>query len=87
MLETLYRLGVVLSTSRPSASDDNAFIEAFSKTGKYTAAYPSFFKDLEHARWCFAGFVHWYNTEHRYSAIGYVTPQQRHTGVDVQLFE
>jgi transposase InsO family protein len=87
MLGTLHRLGVVLSTSRPGVSDDNAFIESFFKTVKYTAGYPAFFKDLEHARWWFAAFVNWYNNEHRHSAIGYVTPQQRHSGMDLQLFE
>lgn len=87
MLETLHRLGIVLSTSRPSVSDDNAFIESFFKTVKYTAGYPSFFKDLDHARWWFANFVNWYNIEHRHSAIGYVTPKQRHTGEDSPLFE
>jgi transposase InsO family protein len=87
MLETLHRLGVVLSTSRPGVSDDNAFIESFFKTVKYTAGYPVFFKDLEHARWWFAAFVNWYNNEHRHSAIGYVTPQQRHAGTDLQVFE
>ncbi|MCP4449692.1 MAG: transposase, partial [Myxococcales bacterium] len=25
-------------------------------------------------------FVDWYNNEHRHSAIGYVTPSQRHDG-------
>lgn len=29
-----------------------------------------------------AQFVAWYNTEHRHSAIGYVTPAQRYTGAD-----
>ncbi|MCP4449582.1 MAG: transposase, partial [Myxococcales bacterium] len=29
--------------------------------------------------WC-AAFVDWYNNEHRHSAIGYVTPSQRHDG-------
>jgi len=87
MLETLHRLGVVLSTSRPGVSDDNAFIEAFFKTVKYTAGYPAYFKDMEHARYWFASFVNWYNNEHRHSAIGYVTPQQRHSGKDVALFE
>jgi hypothetical protein len=32
-----------------------------------------------------ARFVSWYNTEHRHSAIRYVTPDQRHTGADVAI--
>jgi hypothetical protein len=28
-----------------------------------------------------AELVHWYNHEHRHSAIGFVTPEQRHTQV------
>src|SRR5690606_12934715 len=35
MLATLQRLGVVPSFSRPSVSDDNAFIEALFRTLKY----------------------------------------------------
>ena len=29
-----------------------------------------------------AGFVHWYNVEHRHSGIQYVSPTQRHEGED-----
>ena len=29
--------------------------------------------------------VKWYNHEHRHSAIGFVTPAQRHEGLDEQL--
>jgi hypothetical protein len=32
-------------------------------------------------------FVRWYNTEHRHSALNYVTPQQRHTGEADQILE
>jgi hypothetical protein len=32
-----------------------------------------------------AGFVHWYNVEHRQSGIRYVTPAQRHAGDDCAL--
>ncbi|MFT6301905.1 MAG: putative transposase [Granulosicoccus sp.] len=33
------------------------------------------------------GFVRWYNTEHRHSAIKFVTPNQRHSGQDVEILE
>ena len=32
------------------------------------------------AREWLLGFVHWYNEEHRHSALNYVTPSQRHSG-------
>jgi len=30
-------------------------------------------------------FVHGYNEEHRHSAIGFVTPTERHAGADIAL--
>jgi len=86
MLGKLHQLGLILSTSRPHVSDDNPFIESFFKTVKYTAGYPAYFKDIDHARVWFAEFVNWYNCEHRHSAIGYVTPNQRHMGEDLAVF-
>jgi len=87
MLMTLYNLGVVPSYSRPRVSNDNPFIESLFKTLKYTAGYPGQFKDLEHARTWMANFVNWYNTEHRHSAIGYVTPLQRRSGDYKEIFK
>ncbi|MEM5948981.1 IS3 family transposase [Spirochaetia bacterium 38H-sp] len=80
MLMTLYKLGVIPSFSRPRVSDDNAYSESLFKTLKYTAGFPKCFSDLSHARAWMADFVNWYNTKHRHSGIGYVTPQQRHSG-------
>ena len=40
MLATLQRLGIIASFSRPSVSDDNAFIEALFRTMKYRPGYP-----------------------------------------------
>ena len=80
MLMLLYHLGVVPSFSRPRVSDDNPFIVSFFKTVKYSSGYPKYFSDIAHAREWFGDFVNWYNTEHRHSQIGYVTPQQRHDG-------
>ena len=30
-------------------------------------------------------FVHWYNQEHRHSAIRFVTPHERHEGLEAEL--
>ena len=83
MLATLQRLGVVPSFSRPSASNDNPYSESLFGTMKYTPAFPSKpFESLDAAREWVYGFVHWYNEEHRHSGIQFVTPAQRHTGME-----
>ncbi len=76
----LDRLMISRSYSRPRCSNDNAFVEAFHKTLKYTVGYPEFFTSLEHARTWYANFIQWYNNEHLHSGLGYVTPQQKRTG-------
>lgn len=80
MIMTLYHLGVIPSFNRPRVSNDNPYIESLFKTLKYTAGYPGHFKGLLYAREWMADFVNWYNTEHRHSAIGLVTPAQRRSG-------
>lgn len=86
MIITLHNLGVIPSFSRPRVSTDNPFIESLFCTMKYTAGYPSRFKSLSHTREWMSEFVNWYNTKHRHSAIGYVTPEQRGTGIDLEIF-
>ena len=86
MLAALQRLGVVPSFSRPSVSDDNPYSESLFRTLKYTPAYPSKpFESLTAAREWVYRFLQWYNEEHRYSAIRYVTPGQRHRGEDMTI--
>ena len=86
MLATLQRLGVMPSFSRPSVSNDNPYSESLFKTLKYRPGYPSqAFADLVEARKWVSGFVDWYNKEHLHSAIGFVTPAQRHAGEDQPL--
>lgn len=86
MLATLQALGVMPSFSRPAVSNDNPFSESLFRTLKYRPAYPSqSFASLSIARQWIADFVHWYNHEHRHSAIGFVTPGQRHAGLDATL--
>ena len=86
MKVTMERLGVVASFSRPRVSNDNPFSEALFRTCKYGPTWPSRgFASIEAARDWVSGFVHWYNTEHRHSAIRFVTPEQRHRGEDCAL--
>lgn len=80
-------LCVVRSYSRPRCSNDNAFIESWHKTLKYSVNYPRFFTSLQQAREWYAEFVHWYNTEHLHSGLGYVTPLQRRNGEANSIYE
>jgi putative transposase len=83
----LTQMQVGLSFSRPRVSDDNPFIESFFKTVKYHVSYPKAFTDISMARKWFADFINWYNERHQHSALGYVTPQQKHSGDDLNLFK
>lgn len=86
MLATLQRLGVVPSFSRPGVSDDNPFSEALFRTMKYRPGYPGKpFASIEQARAWVTGFVGWYNNSHRHSGIRFVTPDERHSGRDVDI--
>lgn len=86
MLATLHELGVAPSFSRPAVSNDNPYSESLFKTLKYRPAHPCQpFASLAAARTWVQHFVAWYNTEHRHSAIRFVTPSQRHHGLDHTL--
>ncbi len=88
MLATLQRLGVVPSFSRPSVSDDNPYSESLFRTLKYTPMYPGKpFESIEVARQWVHRFAQWYNQVHRHSALRYVTPSQRHSGVDTAVLK
>ncbi len=86
MLATMQALGIVPSFSRPAVSNDNPYSESLFKTLKYRPEYPAQpFADVIEARQCITGFVGWYNHEHRHSAIQFVTPAQRHAGLDTAI--
>jgi putative transposase len=86
MLATLQQLGVMPSLSRPSVSNDNPYSESLFKTLKYRPKYPlKPFAKVTDARDWVTGLVEWYNNEHRHSAIRFVTPTQRHDGLDENL--
>jgi putative transposase len=73
-------LGVAKSHSRPHVSNDNPYSEAQFKTLKYRPGFPARFGSLEDARAFARTFFAWYNTEHRHSGIGLLTPASVHAG-------
>jgi len=86
MLAAMQALGIMPSFSRPAVSNDNPYSESLFKTLKYRPEYPARpFADVIEARQWVSGFVDWYNFEHRHSAIGFVTPAQRHAGLDTAI--
>jgi transposase InsO family protein len=88
MRVTLENLGVTASFSRPRVSNDNPYSEALFRTCKYRPDYPEkAFGTLSEARDWVLRFVRWYNHEHRHSAIRFVTPHERHEGLDQAILE
>ncbi len=87
-------LGVIKSHSRPHVSNDNPFSESQFKTMKSCPEhsrrdhhdYPDRFGCQADARAWAQSFFTWYNTEHRHSGIGLMTPQAVHYGQANQLF-
>jgi putative transposase len=76
----LVDLDIVKSHSRPHVSDDNPYSEAQFKTLKYRPDFPARFGCIEDARAHSQAFFAWYNTQHRHSGIGYMTPESVHYG-------
>ncbi len=88
MLATMQQLGVAASRSRPSVSNDNPFSESLFRTLKYRPELPlKPFEDIVAAHRWVMDLVRWYNLEHRHSAIQFVTPQQRHAGLDTSMLK
>jgi len=74
-------LGVTKTHSRPHVSNDNPFSESQFKTLKYRPGFPKRFGSIEHARAFCKDFFRWYNTQHRHSGIGLLTPETVHYGL------
>ena len=88
MMATLQDFGVVPTFSRPSVSNDNPYSESLFTTLKYRPQYPlRAFESLLVARQWVDRFVHWYNQEHRHSAIRFVATHERHEGLEGCLLQ
>lgn len=83
--QLLTTLGVDKSHSRPYVSDDNPYSEAQFKTLKYRPDFPDRFGSIEDARAHCHAFFTWYNTMHRHSGIGFMTPETVHYGRATEL--
>ncbi len=81
----LVDLDIVKSHSRPHVSDDNPYSESQFKTLKYRPDFPARFGCKEDARAHCQVFFSWYNTEHRHSGIGFMTPHSVHYGLAANL--
>lgn len=82
----LVDLDIAKSHSRPHVSDDNPYSESQFKTMKYRPDFPARFGSLEDGRAHCQVFFPWYNTEHRHSGIGYMTPHSVHHGQAQAMF-
>jgi len=81
----LMDLDIAKTHSRPHVSDDNPYSESQFKTLKYRPDFPARFGSIEDARAHCQVFFHWYNTVHRHSGIGLMTPHTVHYGHAHQL--
>ena len=81
----LAELGVIRSLSRPHVSNDNPFSESQFKTFKYRPTYPDRFGSFQDALSYCRSFFPWYNTEHRHSALAWLTPADVHFGRAPQM--
>jgi len=78
-------LGVTKTHSRPHVSNDNPYSESQFKTLKYCPEFPERFGSIQDARVLCRDFFTWYNTEHKHSGIGLLTPEQVHYGLAAEV--
>lgn len=83
----LVDLGITKTHSRPYVSNDNPYSEAQFKTLKYCPSFPDRFGSIQDARSFCRRFFTWYNTEHKHSGIGLLTPEQVHYGQAQQILD
>ena len=82
----LEELGVLRSFSLPRVSNDNPYSESLFRTVKYRPDYPRKpFASTEQACQWVAAFVDWYNQYIHHIGIKFVTPQQRHAALAVEI--
>jgi transposase InsO family protein len=85
IVKMLKDLGIDQVFSRPRTPNDNPFVESAFSIVKGEPAYPGRFDSEEVAREYFAEYFEGYNMVRLHGGIGYVTPDQKHRGLDVAI--
>jgi transposase InsO family protein len=80
-------LGIAQKFARPRTPNDNPFIESLFSIVKGYPRYPDNFVDDIEAITYFSAFFDFYNNSRYHGKIGFVTPNQRHTGADKMVIE
>ena len=78
-------LGIDQKFSRPNTPNDNPFIESLFSIVKGCPRYPGSFSDDIDAITYFTAFFDYYNNERYHGKIGFVTPLQKHNGLDKKI--
>ena len=73
--------------SRPHTPNDNAHAEAVIATAKCEYLYAGEFENIYEVQDAVCDLVHHYNNVRLHQAIGYVTPQVKHMGMEEVVFE
>lgn len=80
-------LGIDQKFARPRTPNDNPFIESLFSTVKGYHSYPEVFTDDIEAIVYFTEFFEYYNNERYHGKIGFVTPVQKHAGLDIGIIK
>jgi putative transposase len=80
-------IGIEQKFARPRTPNDNPFIESLFSTVKGYHSYPEMFTDDIEAIVYFTEFFEYYNNERYHGKIGFVTPIQKHDGLDIDIIK
>lgn len=80
-------LGIKQLFARYKTPSDNAWIESWFRILKYDWLRYKDYVSFDMLKQVITGFVEVYNTQRYHGAIGYVTPEQKHSGKDNEILE
>jgi len=82
--ELLERRGIRVSMDGKGSYNDNLFIERLWRTVKYEEVYLKAYQDSRDARIGLGNYFRFYNTERPHQALGYRTPAEVYTAIQVE---